>query len=189
MSEASCAHPRVEWRTKSVGPGVVEGWWECRLCKTAFWPKAEVDHLKAEHDKHLEAAGRYELDWFGEKRRADLLEAKCAEYSQVLRECIPHIYEHHTIGYRGPGTCEYCQGAQPFERIESALRDNPGQPLLDYVKVLERVRKAAYAASGAMSTLVGPEKIWHPGCYGDISRRELDEALAACPPSETKERK
>jgi hypothetical protein len=37
----------------------------------------ERDRLKVECAQHIEAAANKELDWFSEKRRADLLEAKC----------------------------------------------------------------------------------------------------------------
>jgi len=93
----------------------------------------ERDHLKAERERHIEAAAHKELDWFAEKRRADLLEAKCAEMASVLRRT------RHRLLVMVEADGEDALYADEIKAVDATLKDNPGQPLLDRLAEAERL--------------------------------------------------
>jgi len=84
----------------------------------------ERDHLRAERERHIEAAAHKELDWFAEKRRADLLEAKCAELWQLLE----------TVKYRIDLPAPNISGSNGLRKLLETLPNNPGQLLLDRLR-------------------------------------------------------
>jgi hypothetical protein len=99
----------------------------------------ERDHLKAERERHIEAAAHKELDWFAEKRRADLLEAKCAELWQLLE----------TVKYRIDLPAPNISGSNGLRKLLETLPNNPGQLLLDRLRRAEETCAAVYQWAGA----------------------------------------
>jgi hypothetical protein len=96
------------------------------VARLAFETLAEErDHLRAERERHIEAAAHKELDWFAEKRRADLLEAKCAEMASVLRRT------RHRLLVMVEADGEDALYADEIKAVDATLKDNPGQLLLD----------------------------------------------------------
>ena len=120
----------------------------------------ERDHLRAERDqlrrefeirgeilcacidereRHIEAAAHKELDWFAEKRQADLLEAKCAELWQLLE----------TVKYRIDLPAPNISGSNGLRKLLETLPNNPGQLLLDRLRRAEETCAAVYQWAGA----------------------------------------
>ena len=130
------------------------------VARLAFETLAEErDHLKAERERHIEAAAHKELDWFAEKRRADLLEAKCAELWQLLE----------TVKYRIDLPAPNISGSNGLRKLLETLPNNPGQALLDRLAKLGRVRDTAET---------------HLQNDDSESAGALTDALAACEPKE-----
>jgi len=104
----------------------------------------ERDHLRAERERHIEAAAHKELDWFAEKRRADLLEAKCAEMTRDLQsvfngdgEAMRAILARTGKPLFGPATtAQLAFLSVGALLLLAASEGNPGQALLDEVKAL-----------------------------------------------------
>jgi len=134
----------------------------------------ERDHLRAERDqlrrefeirgeilcacidereRHIEAAAHKELDWFAEKRRADLLEAKCAELWQLLE----------TVKYRIDLPAPNISGSNGLRKLLETLPNNPGQLLLDRLAKAEAkcAEMVPYLQHRSSCTCEGV-KIWEP---------------------------
>jgi len=103
----------------------------------------ELIAVKVERERHIEAAAHKELDWFAEKRRADLLEAKCAEMASVLRRT------RHRLLVMVEADGEDALYADEIKAVDATLKDNPGQLLLDRLRRAEETCAAVYQWAGA----------------------------------------
>jgi len=115
----------------------------------------ELIAVKVERERHIEAAAHKELDWFAEKRRADLLEAKCAEMASVLRRT------RHRLLVMVEADGEDALYADEIKAVDATLKDNPGQPLLERLAWLESQNRKQLDYSIALQRLV--EHICHVG--------------------------
>ena len=134
--------------------------------------------VKRERDRHIKAVANKELDWFAEKRRADLLEAKCVEMAEALKK----------LG-RQNQSGQHCI-------IVEALKDNPSQLLLERLKGTEECRdhymnllaeevKLSNSLQERLEKLRRAVEAVPPAWAGYKDWREgVDKPLAACEPKE-----
>jgi hypothetical protein len=88
-------------------------------------------------------------------RRADLLEAKCAEMASVLRRT------RHRLLVMVEADGEDALYADEIKAVDATLKDNPGQPLLERLAWLESQNRKQLDYSIALQRLV--EHICHVG--------------------------
>ena len=133
------------------------------------------DALKKADKQARDVVLRFLEQNLAEKRRADLLEAKCAEMTRDLQsvfngdgEAMRAILARAGKPLFGPATtAQLAFLSVGALLLLAASEGNPGQLLLDRLAKLERVRQAA--------------KLWAYRFAGDC--KELEEALAACEPT------
>jgi len=177
----------------------------------------EIASLKTERDRHIEAAANKELDWFAEKRRADLLEAKCAEMTRDLQsvfngdgEAMRAILARAGKPLFGPATtAQLAFLSVGALLLLAASEGNPGQLLLDrlaeaerlvrsYQKELSDARAFGVSKSGRLEKLERALRMmlnYHSvsETHGPNYQHEClacnaaREALAACEPKDSTE--